>query len=120
MTHDMLPLGEAVLQRPLWVPGAGGPLGDAGEPSPHELAVNGAIPHGRIPPSQPKPEDNDMLKLSLYVPHRHLDFLLNLILTSLGLSQGSESLLSKEEQMWFFLHPTLKSHAPGGQHLPSH
>lgn len=53
---------------PLWVPGAGGPPGDAEEPSPHELAPNGAIPHGHIPFSQPKAENNIMLKLSLRAP----------------------------------------------------
>lgn len=111
LTQD--PLGEAVCT-PM---GAGGRPGDAEEPSPPKLVPNGAVPHGHIPLSQPKPEDTATPELGLCVPHCHQDFLSNLTLTSSGLSHRSEHLPSKEAHMSFFLHPTSKCHALGIQRL---
>ena len=125
----MRPLGEAVPQRPwgsgtccgcwgLVVPGG------AEEPSPHELAPNGAIPHGHIPLSQPEPENDDLSELGLYVPQSPRDFQLKLILSSLGLSQGSENLLSEEPHLSFFppsnLEISCSRHAASPKPLAGH
>lgn len=92
LTQDPQPLGEAVphTRGGWWCPG------DAEEPSPPGLAPNGAVPHGHIPLSQPKPEDIAMPELGLCVPRSHRDFLSNLIPTSSGLALGRERLPSKE------------------------